>query len=340
MEKLVKTFKNLLLNIKSIVQKIRNEIVTLFKRTAVQVVIYLIVLILILMLFLWIPSYIAIIFRKYEISGLIFGIWNASDTISYTGTILGSVIGAAVTIIAVIITLLINRDLVQKQIDSSNRISEEMIRDNQKRFDEERRLSVLPVITINKMMFEIKKIKLPSELKNDSMRTSFGIYQEEDCWVEYLFDEVVVCFTNTNQIRLYSHLTTDQKEIMDLGVFRKDGSLANNNGTVPYLYSPYYLTNSGIGALISLRIKIIEKLLNNEMKEHVNCMPINLKASQDIKIIIFAEKYEFISSNYILGFEYRDIYNNTYIQEHEFYFDQMEKAFILNPDVNQRLKKG
>lgn len=247
-------------------------------------------------------------------------VWGGEDVLSFYGILLGGLI----TVIGIYLTLKQNQKLTEKTLEKS---------DNKAK--EDRRLSVLPLITINKMEREFAKddwltYLIEKWLEEKEERDEPLIPLNDNLkYSEYKLEQIIICFEN-DDIKLHKKLTDKQKETISERWTYKNKSLYENK----CLYIPLYISNAGVGVVVNMKIQIYK---NDEYQTGYES--INLKTGEDFYIYFFSEDINNFKceDNYLINFIYFDINGNRYQQSHDIKFNDEEKTYSINTTIKQEL---
>jgi hypothetical protein len=228
---------------------------------------------------------------------------DSDQTVTYFCTIIASF----VTIGGVFFTLWHNRKMFKDQL-----------KENAEKFEDERRLSVLPYMTLNKIGMEeyIAKRTLETEAEEAVKKN----YKEQEYYsdyssllgfyklTEYPIDEIYVYFTN-EKIKFVTHLDKADRDIIQSGP-----QFVNNEKHYSYFYKPYSLANSGIGTAVGLRIYLYKMKKFDDGNMNAYGIPsmspiINLSSGQSCKFSFYSNDITNMGEYYRLRLEYSDIVN-------------------------------
>ncbi len=249
--------------------------------------------------FIIVPLLINIMF-KYD-----FGIcilqaeWEAGDALAFYGVILAAILA----VYGVYMT-----------IGVSNNNYKDNLRNN-----------VLPFFSVYNLKTKSRKNMLfvglngnndKSDDKETQMDTGYHEYKIQDYY--YILNEGV--------IEIKDGLTQKQKELLESGGF----IWRTNNGVSmltasDHICHPMEIENVGNGAAISFRIGFNRKKDNEKDWKYTYGIPV--KVGEKIMIHIFSEDCGKQSQNlgeYVLDFQYKDIYGNKYSQMHDIKIEYLE----------------
>jgi len=217
---------------------------------------------------------------------------NNDQAVTYFCTVMVSI----VTLAGIYLTLEHNQKMVKDQL-----------KQGEDKFSEERRLSVLPIITIEEKF----------EKDNENYSQELILY----------FEEGIVSFL--------SGLHDLHKEIIkDIFMIRTDGEVyvLDRKG----FYRQFSFTNSGIGTAVNLIISIY--VFDDEVKRTLyHSSVINLKPMQSIRFAVLTRDIKYLDDRYMIQFYYKDIYSNSYQQEHEFATFKTSNLTAMDFEVNQQI---
>gem|GEM_PF-5972566 len=228
-------------------------------------------------------------------------------------TFWGAIIGASVAIIGVYLTF----------------------NHNQRIMTEERRLNVLPIITISEI----------TDIWQNSNEVSYNAFQvlnsvNDSNYLYKLWDNVnyyqTIFYFKIGLVFLDHHLDMPDKEYILTNFI---DSISNCN-EVNYFYAPFAFINSGLGTAVNLIVYIgTEVIINGEKKFQPisNSLIKSLNIGEELKITFVSIDYQEVASReFIVRLNYSDIHSKKYQQEHKLKFtDNM--MFDLDTSVNQEL---
>lgn len=262
--------------------------------------------------------------------------WKAGDALAFWGSLLGGGLGAAVTIIGVYLTLKQNREDTKEQIRATLDTNRETLEQNRLYAVMAQKASVLPIITINKVLTEFRNYNpvmsmFCEMLKQNESREKDELIPVEDKseYIEFKLSELAVVFSN-GEINIYSHLSPKQKEQIEKP-FQTEVK-GNTAAIAPktLFYCPFYFANGGKGTAVNFCLRIFQK--GNFI---IGSQPFSLAAGQEIKVSFFAEDYNWVGDIYELQLVYSDIYKTKYQQKHAITFDREKREFTLALEINQ-----
>ncbi|QHI72680.1 hypothetical protein [Aminipila terrae] len=232
-----------------------------------------------------------------------------ADRLSYYGAIFGGF----VTIIGIYITL----------------------KHNQRITSEERRKSVLPLITIYEIteMWQNSNVIFKNLNTIEKLQNDFRYFPKK-WWDNINYKENIFQFYE-DRID-YQNLISDYSKVLIVENVEK----FLENKIQEHIYVPFSFCNSGIGTALNLKIQI--GLANGDTvdknKYILNTFEENLKVGEDCKISFYTWKCKYIPRECRVKLTYNDIYLNKYEQIHDVIFTD-RPFFTLTTTINQNLIK-
>ena len=236
-------------------------------------------------------------------------LWDASDALTYYGTILAAAAGA---IIGVYFS----------------------IKASHKNYREDVRARVLPFIAVTP--FERKTVEDPMALfidETDSITENTAQNGEAGHYEEFILNQIYFIITSGG-IEIKTALDKHQQKILSqagrVWVRTEKGGYALQKKDCHSI--PLEIENVGNGTAVTLLIGFNRKKDDPDKREYVR--PMMLKQGQTLYIHIFStEVFEIVNGEYLLEFYYKDIYGNNYVQRFPVTFGKDE-----NENVYQRMK--
>jgi len=215
---------------------------------------------------LTLPNYLEVTYGSEDYIRM-FGKLHGVDFIDY----LGSIIGAFVTIFGIILTLNHNQRMVKEkilktdeineiQLKKTDEINKTNIRQNQEKLNEERRLSVLPLIVISILYKKAYSISFDELLGTDkpySTDLSLDNNKADALQFTALEEEGLVITFDEEGIKLATNLSKQQISTIKSGPYKViEKENCKTLTVVPHIFSSFHIINTGIGTSINLQINI------------------------------------------------------------------------------------
>lgn len=264
--------------------------------------------------------------------------WEAGDALAFWGSLLGGGLGAAVTIIGVYLTLKQSREDTKEQIKATLDTNRETLEQNRLYAVMTQKASVLPIITINKVLTEFRNYNpimsmFCEILKQNESQAADELIPVEDKseYIEFKLSELAVVFSNNGIINIYPHLSSKQKELIEKPFQATVKGNTAAIGSKTFFYCPFYFANGGKGTAVNFCLRIFQ-----EGKFIIGSQPFSLTPDQELKVSFFSENYNWIGDMYELHLIYSDIYKTKYQQIHTITFNRAKKEFSLTLEIDQR----
>lgn len=255
--------------------------------------------------------------------------YSSSDWMGFLGSLGGGIFGAIIAITGVYMTIEYNRKETKAILDHNRDMNERTIRENQLLSDEDARKSIMPVISINKLLTKYEGNFIASFIAdNTADETEPDLIPVENNikYMEYEIESLYFTIKR-NRIDISSELDRDQqksiKEKWKQGIQFGD----NQTSVINFSYVPCFVTNCGNGAAVNTIFKL--KKEKDDDYEEIISEPVNLKKDADFRIGFYCFLSEETYGKYLLNIEYYDIHGEMYSQIHLLTIDH-QKATITS----------
>ncbi len=211
------------------------------------------------------------------------------------------------------------------------------IKNSQKNTKETLRLSVLPVLVINRlhqyysgnlfasMIAQLVERKTANESFND-IQENIMSYQERK--IESL------CFS-----------IDEQKILLDIGLNQEQRERINSCGlketstgialcALDYIYSPCYITNVGPGAAINTSFRLFKGNFKDDENYDKYSLPISIKTQTEFDLAFFVDLSHGVQGEYYLEMRYYDIHGEEYSQQH--LIEITQNSFTIDCQLDQK----
>lgn len=188
--------------------------------------------------------------------------------------------------------------------------------DNRRGIEEQSRLDKLPILAVTALQQSSRIPWLDSEEK-EVLVHSEGISQKTE---DYYYDEFeldkIFFIIKKDGVTAKNKLSIgEQNLIIHGGLYQEKIGAVTAMVSREIIYVPIKAENVGTGAVLNLRIGLIEKknILNEDDQKYT--VSINMMVSEVIYIGIFVK--EKVEGAYFLTFHYTDVFGNRYEQKNE-----------------------